>query len=212
MHTQPIYANDHERGFPCAERLNRMGLSLPSSPDLTSDDVINACEIIKTLSKKLKKTRSLELINEFEQEFSVDKWEVNGLKIWPAIRIPLISKWEKELYYGDGALDSEQISWCKRFLHEGWLISWSFLKYLSCFFKNTQADVGIWGLGSARLVTSFGYYSPYGDALRDLEKGSGLNFLCFDLTIKSSLLLVIPQLIFLLAIILLNLPEKYMVF
>lgn len=51
IHTQPIYANNHEKGFPCAERLNRMGLSLPSSPDLTSDDVINACEIIKTLSK-----------------------------------------------------------------------------------------------------------------------------------------------------------------
>lgn len=51
MHTQPIYENENEGSFPCAERLNKMGLSLPSSPDLSSDDVISTCEIIKTLSK-----------------------------------------------------------------------------------------------------------------------------------------------------------------
>ena len=136
--------------------------------------------------EKLKKTRSLELINEFEQEFSVDKWEVNGLKIWPAIRIPLISAWEKELYYGDGALDSKTIPFYKRALDEIRLLSWSFLKYLTCFFKHTQADVGILGLDEERVKTSNGYYSPFGDALRDLERDSGLEFLCFDLKIKRS--------------------------
>ena len=104
--------------------------------------------------KELKKTRSLSLINEFEKEFSVEKWEINGLKIWPAIRIPLISAWERKLYYGDGALDSEQISWCKRFLHEGWLISWSFIQHLSSLFVRTRADVGFLGLDKERIKTT----------------------------------------------------------
>ena len=43
MHTQPLYVNENKGSFPCAERLNKMGLSLPSSPDLTSDDVISTC-------------------------------------------------------------------------------------------------------------------------------------------------------------------------
>ena len=51
MHTQPIYINEYAGSFPCAERLSRMGLSLPSSPDLTSGDIISMCEIIKTISK-----------------------------------------------------------------------------------------------------------------------------------------------------------------
>ena len=49
MHTQPIYINDHIKSFPCAERLNRMGLSLPSSPDLTYEDIKFTCEIIKSI-------------------------------------------------------------------------------------------------------------------------------------------------------------------
>lgn len=64
------------------------------------------------------------------------------------------------------------------------MLSCSFFKYISCFFKNTQADVGIFGLDSERIETKGGYYSPYGDALRDVERDSGLEFLCFDLTLR----------------------------
>jgi perosamine synthetase len=51
MHTQPIYVNDYQGSFPCADQLSRTGLSLPSSPDLTFDDVLSTCDIIRKLSK-----------------------------------------------------------------------------------------------------------------------------------------------------------------
>ena len=47
-------------------------------------------------------------------------------------------------------------------------------------------DVGFLGLNDERIKTNGGYYSPYGDALRDLERDSGLSFLCFDISIKKT--------------------------
>lgn len=51
IHTQPIYSSDHKNNFPCSERIHKRGLSLPSSPDLSNQDIIRTCELIKSLSK-----------------------------------------------------------------------------------------------------------------------------------------------------------------
>ena len=138
----------------------------------------------QVFGETLKKTQTLELINEFEEEFSVETWEVEGMKIWPAVRIPLIAAWEKKLYYSDGTLDAKPSSKLKRFFHEYLLLVRSAAKALHSFFNRTKADVGVWGLDVERVKANGSYYTPYGDALRDLERDSGLKFLCFDLTIK----------------------------
>lgn len=49
IHTQPIYARRLD--CPNAEKIHEMGLSLPSSPDLRSDDIERTCKIIKSLAK-----------------------------------------------------------------------------------------------------------------------------------------------------------------
>jgi len=47
MHTQPIYKTDGV--FPVAERLHEMGISLPSSPDMSKNDIRNVCKVIASL-------------------------------------------------------------------------------------------------------------------------------------------------------------------
>lgn len=49
IHTQPIY--DQEIDCPNAEKIHQMGLSLPSSPDLRSEDIERTCKMIKSLAK-----------------------------------------------------------------------------------------------------------------------------------------------------------------
>ena len=51
IHTQPIYSR--EMDCPNAEKIHQMGLSLPSSPDLRSDDIRRTCEIIKSTVKNI---------------------------------------------------------------------------------------------------------------------------------------------------------------
>lgn len=51
--------------------------------------------------------KTLKLVTEFEQEFKVDQWTVNGLKIWPILRIELVTAWEWHIYYGDMRLDQK---------------------------------------------------------------------------------------------------------
>ena len=51
IHTQPIYSR--EMDCPNAEKIHQMGLSLPSSPDLRSDDIRRTCRIIKSSVKNI---------------------------------------------------------------------------------------------------------------------------------------------------------------
>ena len=44
MHTQPIYQTGGR--FPVAEKLHKMGLSLPSSPDISKSDISKICQVI----------------------------------------------------------------------------------------------------------------------------------------------------------------------
>ena len=124
---------------------------------------------------------SLEFINEFERIFQVEKWIVNDIHIWPAIRIPLMTAWERDLYYKDIYFDSEKKSAYYRVFSE--------LKQLAIAtlsFKKTpkgQYQVGVWGLDVERVLIQGKYYSPYGDGLRDLEFGDDL--VSLDLTIKN---------------------------
>ena len=54
-------------------------------------------------------------------------------------------------------------------------------------YKKTPIElykVGVWGLDVERVLIQDKYYSPYGDALRDLEFENEL--LCLDLTIRNN--------------------------
>ena len=43
-------------------------------------------------------TKSLDLITEFEEEFEVEKWTVNGLHRGSIIRLQAMFLWENKLY------------------------------------------------------------------------------------------------------------------
>ena len=125
---------------------------------------------------------SLELINEFEKTFQVEKWTVNDIHIWPAIRIPLMTAWEQSLYYKDINLDNQKQGLYYRVLSELKQLMLAIFSY-----KKTPIElykVGVWGLDVERVLIQDKYYSPYGDALRDLEFENEL--LCLDLTIRNN--------------------------
>jgi len=123
---------------------------------------------------------SLELINEFEKTFQVEKWMVNDIHIWPAIRIPLMTAWEQSLYYKNTNIHNKKKGLYSRVFDE-----LNQLLLAICSYKKSGAgiyEVGVWGLDVERVMIQDKYYSPYGDALRDLEFKNKL--LCLDLTIR----------------------------
>lgn len=125
---------------------------------------------------------SLELIAEFEKTFQVENWKVNDIHIWPAIRIPLMAAWERDLYYKDVNISSKrQLPYYRVFSELKQLI----LAIAAYKKKPTETyEVGVWGMDIERLLIQNKYYSPYGDALRDLEYENHL--LCLDLTIMKN--------------------------
>jgi hypothetical protein len=127
-------------------------------------------------------SRSLDLINEFEETFEVDKWTVNGLHIWPAIRIPLMTAWERQLYYTDDEFNNKQSIW-KKIKSESKLLWLAITTYRS-FSDEKKYDIGIWGYDFSRVLAGKKYYSPYGDALQDLEFNKFKSVLCVDCTIQ----------------------------
>jgi perosamine synthetase len=48
MHTQPIYKSNQV--LPVSEKIHEMGISLPSAPGMSSDDIARTCEVIRALS------------------------------------------------------------------------------------------------------------------------------------------------------------------
>ena len=126
---------------------------------------------------------SLDLINEFEKTFQVEKWTVNNIHIWPAIRIPLLTAWEQSLYYEDNNINNTKLDLPYRVLSELKQIILAIFSYK--IIPKGIYKVGVWGLDVERVLIQGKYYSPYGDALRDLEFENEL--LCIDLTIKNTL-------------------------
>jgi len=52
VHTQPVYLTDVK--LPVAEKLHRMGVSLPSSPDMKTSEIIEVCKVIVLLANSKK--------------------------------------------------------------------------------------------------------------------------------------------------------------
>jgi len=130
-------------------------------------------------------TKSLDLINEFEKNFEVEGWVINGLHIWPAVRVPLLMAWEKKLYYSNGEIEKRHNSAFYKIKKE---LKWWWVALTTYeFFKGESEsfDVGVWGVSDSRVMAGGGYYSPFGDALRDLEFDGNTKVLCVDLTIHS---------------------------
>ena len=88
-------------------------------------------------------TSSLDLINEFEKTFEVEKWTVNGLHIWPAIRVPLMTAWEQKLYYTKGEFSQDKKVFSQKVLSELNLL-WVAIRTCSFFLiiKNMMLGFG----------------------------------------------------------------------
>jgi hypothetical protein len=133
-------------------------------------------------------TQSLDLINEFEEAFEVDKWEINGVHIWPMVRLPLIYSWERYLMYPDGEIDQKFRSINKKIADE----ASKFFNGLKMLIKNKNIsndfnpDVGIWAYDIDRIPILDRDYSVFSDAFADIEKYNGLKVLSVDLTLKHS--------------------------
>jgi hypothetical protein len=128
---------------------------------------------------------SLDLINEFEKTFEVEKWTVNGLHIWPSLRIPLVSAWEKVLYYKNEEFVKSKLTLVQKIKKE---IYWFKLalraKKLKNIYSRHNADIGIWSADIYRVYDGKHNYSRFSDAFYDLESGSGLNVLSVNITMK----------------------------
>ena len=128
---------------------------------------------------------SLELINEFEKTFDVEKWTVNGLHIWPSLRIFLVSAWEKVLYYKNDEFKSDKISLFQKIKNEiNWLQLALRARKLSNVCSGYDADVGVWSADIYRVYSGERNYSRFSDAFQDLESGSGLKVLNVNMTMK----------------------------
>jgi len=134
-------------------------------------------------------TQSLNFINEFEETFEVQKWTVNGLHIWPAIRIPLISEWESHLYYKPDEVLTEKPSFIQKLQWEYalWKLAFKSWKESTKYSPKFKADIGVWEYDYYSYCNNSIRYSRFSDALKDLESENNLEILSVCLSEKQIL-------------------------
>ena len=125
----------------------------------------------------------LDLISEFEETFGVENWAVDGLHIWPAIRLPLITLWEEQLDHPSSEFGVRKVSLPERIkteLNNLWLALQA--TRLNQVPVRYVAEVGVWAYDADRVVVGAMSYSIFADGLQDLEMGNGIGFLCVEHT------------------------------
>ena len=125
----------------------------------------------------------LDLINEFEETFGVENWTVEGVHIWPAIRLPLITLWEERHYHPASELSVKKVGLLTRIRTE---LSSLWLAFRATRLNQVHAGstgaVGVWAYDADRVVVDAMSYSVFADALQDLEGANGIDFLSFEQT------------------------------
>jgi len=114
--------------------------------------------------------RTLDLVKEFEQKFKVDQWAVNGLKVWPVLRIELVTVWERHIYYGDIKQD-KSLTWLDHLRKELDNFRRGIKIRLSGKHRNdaSPVDVLVFGYDASRRFKVKGKdYSITADAMQDI--------------------------------------------
>jgi hypothetical protein len=114
--------------------------------------------------------QTIKLIEKFEKFFNVESWVVNNLKIWPVLRIPLITIWEEKLFYSNEEYTKNRTSFSTVYRDVATL--YRSLKSLTHGKRTnnvSRADVVVYGYDSGRRISYNNRdYSVFADAMQSV--------------------------------------------